>query len=204
MKRVDRLSYCAIIPAYNEEARIGAVVKSVLRYCPALVVDDGSSDCTAIVAAQAGATALIHLQNMGVGAAIRTGMEWVERRYDCAVILGADGQHHSRDWGIYARVHQFYKITASQIPENAVVVTNKPAIYYLITGHKSFRHPYTKDITEVKRAIAGVNYVILDVTGRSDYLFPAIEGWPVCAALPDKAYLVCRPAPRPQNARIGP
>jgi len=61
----------AILPAYNEEASIGAVVLRTRKYADRVVViDDGSSDRTSEVAALAGAVVLRHAKNEGKGAAL--------------------------------------------------------------------------------------------------------------------------------------
>jgi glycosyltransferase involved in cell wall biosynthesis len=86
-----------LIPAYNAAETVGRVVNEVLRVSPrltALVVDDGSGDATAEVADRAGAIVLAHDENMGKGAALRTGFEEFLARSEQAVItLDADGQH---------------------------------------------------------------------------------------------------------------
>ena len=65
-----------LIPAWNEEATVADVVLAArsLVGCDVLVIDDGSSDRTCDVARRAGAMVVSHPFNMGVGAAIRTGM----------------------------------------------------------------------------------------------------------------------------------
>lgn len=70
-----------VIPAFNEAARLPVFLDSVLAYCrehcPAseiIVVDDGSSDDTARLAARPGVRVISHLRNAGKGAAVRTGM----------------------------------------------------------------------------------------------------------------------------------
>ena len=63
-----------IIPAYNEERFIGSVaLKARQQADRVIVVDDGSSDCTAEVAAASGAIVVRHEQNLGKGAALNTG-----------------------------------------------------------------------------------------------------------------------------------
>lgn len=87
----------AIVPAFDEEGAIGAVVAEIAAFDPAIdvvVVDDGSADATAAVAARAGATVLSLPFNLGIGAAVQTGFRWaLERDYDVAVRLDGDGQH---------------------------------------------------------------------------------------------------------------
>jgi dolichol-phosphate mannosyltransferase len=87
----------AVIPAYNEAGKIGAVVRKVPRHHAAcvIVVDDASSDGTVAEARTAGADeVLVHEVNRGVGAAIRTGLSAARRQgCDVAVILSGDDQH---------------------------------------------------------------------------------------------------------------
>jgi len=85
----------ALIPAYNEAARVGDVVTAARRHVDeVVVVDDGSTDETAGVAEQAGATVLRHPQNLGKGAAITTALDYFGRsNAELAILLDADGQH---------------------------------------------------------------------------------------------------------------
>ncbi len=87
---------CIIIPAFNEAARIAAVVCRAKAHCPdVVVVDDGSSDRTAATAEAAGATVVRHPQNRGKGVALQTGFAYArERGFDIAITLDADGQHN--------------------------------------------------------------------------------------------------------------
>ena len=70
-----------VIPAYNEAARVGPSLRRAAAYLGGrgvahelLVVDDGSRDATAEVAAAAGARVLRHDRNRGKGAAVKTGV----------------------------------------------------------------------------------------------------------------------------------
>jgi len=83
-----------IIPAYNEEAVIGRVVKRTRTAkpgCEIIVVDDGSTDRTPIIAEQAGARVVRHPYNKGNGAAVKTGIR--AARGEVILLLDADGQH---------------------------------------------------------------------------------------------------------------
>jgi glycosyltransferase involved in cell wall biosynthesis len=85
----------ALIPAYNEERFIGSVVLKARNYAQTvLVVDDGSSDCTASVAVAAGALVVRHTANQGKGVALNTGLHLArDHSPDVVVMLDADGQH---------------------------------------------------------------------------------------------------------------
>ncbi len=85
----------AVIPAYNEGTRIGAVVKAAMHQVDlVIVVDDGSADNTAEQARTAGATVVVHPDNCGAGAATMTGVEAARLVGATIVItLDADEQH---------------------------------------------------------------------------------------------------------------
>src|SRR4051812_22923871 len=86
-----------VIPAWNERGSVGWVVRELREGYPemdVLVVDDGSQDDTAAVAADAGATVCRLPFNLGVGGAMRTGYRYALRHdYDAVVQVDADGQH---------------------------------------------------------------------------------------------------------------
>lgn len=90
-----------VVPALNERESVGRVVRDTLRVLPGvacLVVDDGSGDDTAAVAAAAGATVLRLPYNLGVGGAMRTGFRYArDHGFDVVVQVDADGQHDPRD-----------------------------------------------------------------------------------------------------------
>ncbi len=85
------------IPAWNEADSVAAVIADVRERLPSadvLVVDDGSSDETGAVAAEAGATVAPLPFNQGLGAALQTGYLYALREgYDFCAHLDADGQH---------------------------------------------------------------------------------------------------------------
>jgi len=85
----------AIVPAFNEEATVGQVVRSLLSLGhQVLVVNDGSSDQTPVFAAREGATVLNLPINLGVGGALRAGFRYaVDMNYEAVVQVDADGQH---------------------------------------------------------------------------------------------------------------
>ncbi|MBQ6102052.1 MAG: glycosyltransferase, partial [Kiritimatiellae bacterium] len=77
MQPTDRIAL--VIPAYNEEETVGAVVRDCLAALPGAsvcVVSDGSSDRTAARAREAGATVLEMPCNLGVGPAVQAGLQW--------------------------------------------------------------------------------------------------------------------------------
>jgi hypothetical protein len=87
------------VPAYNEAESLPAVLGEIPREVAGLrtavlVIDDGSRDGTAGVAAGLGAHVVTHPVNSGQGAALQTGYLVAERLgVDVVVTLDADGQH---------------------------------------------------------------------------------------------------------------
>lgn len=91
---------CVVVPAYNESGAIGPVVASlVARFGSVVVVDDGSTDATAVQATASGATVLRHAVNLGQGAALQTGIEYAAAQPGVKHVLtfDADGQHDVED-----------------------------------------------------------------------------------------------------------
>ena len=84
-----------VIPAFNEERLIGSVVLKILRHSvQVIVVDDGSTDLTAELAASAGAEVVRLPENQGKGAALNVGVKKaLEVDPDAVVLIDADGQH---------------------------------------------------------------------------------------------------------------
>jgi glycosyltransferase involved in cell wall biosynthesis len=83
-----------LIPAYEEESAIGALVESIRalgRWNEILVVDDGSKDQTAERARAAGAKVIRHPYNKGNGAAVKTAVRAAAGEF--ILLLDADGQH---------------------------------------------------------------------------------------------------------------
>src|SRR5712691_2498770 len=89
------LSVIVIVPVFNEEAKIGKVVRRIPRQVvdEVLVVDDGSTDHSAEVTRSLGAQVISLGATLGVGAALRTGYRHaVEHRYDVAVTVAGNNK----------------------------------------------------------------------------------------------------------------
>lgn len=86
----------ALIPCFNAESLVGPVVRSTRCHLPETwVVDDGSRDASADVAAREGAKVIRHETNRGKGSALLTGFRTLLARDEIEAILtlDADGQH---------------------------------------------------------------------------------------------------------------
>ena len=87
----------AIIPAYNEEVAISAIIKMSLKFVDyVLVVDDGSTDRTSQIAKDAGARVIKHYNNLGKGVSLKDAFAEV-RGYDIVVTIDGDGQHNPNE-----------------------------------------------------------------------------------------------------------
>lgn len=93
-----------MMPALNESATIASVIERVPRDIEGIaevevvVIDDGSSDDTTSLARAAGAHVIRHGRNLGVGAALQSGLAHaLRRRADIAVNIDSDGQFDPED-----------------------------------------------------------------------------------------------------------
>jgi glycosyltransferase involved in cell wall biosynthesis len=94
----DKFSVSVVIPAYNETATVGEVVKGILELHPhfeIIVINDGSTDETAEVAKDAGAIVYSHPYNIGNGAAIKSGIRIASG--EILVFMDGDGQHDPKE-----------------------------------------------------------------------------------------------------------
>jgi glycosyltransferase involved in cell wall biosynthesis len=96
-----RSLYLAVVPAYNESATIVDVIEALRRDAPefdTVVVDDGSTDSTDVLARAAGAKVLKLPFNVGIGGAVQTGFVYArEHGYDFLAQVDADGQHDAEE-----------------------------------------------------------------------------------------------------------
>lgn len=96
---LNKLSIAVVIPALNEEENLGEVIEKIPGFADhIIVVDDGSTDRTAEVAREKGATVVSHRVNRGVGAALSTGVRTVlGMDVDIMVNMDGDGQFNPPD-----------------------------------------------------------------------------------------------------------
>lgn len=95
----ERKDLLIIIPAYNEEANIGAVLEQlhqpeIFRIADVLVMNDASKDHTAQIAREEGCAVVTHIFNLGYGSGLQVGYKYaLEHGYQYLVQMDADGQH---------------------------------------------------------------------------------------------------------------
>ena len=91
-----------VIPAYNEEGRVGVVVRGVKRYQKSidkiLVVNDGSTDDTLKEAERTGATVHSFEENKGMGHVLTYAFDYaVHNNYDIVVRIDSDTQDDPKE-----------------------------------------------------------------------------------------------------------
>ncbi|MEH6515081.1 MAG: glycosyltransferase family 2 protein [Halioglobus sp.] len=87
-----------LIPAFNEDEVIGAVIAEIREACdhPVIVIDDASNDDTIAKSKKAGATIISLPVQLGAWGATQTGLRYAARHgYDIAITMDADGQHEA-------------------------------------------------------------------------------------------------------------
>jgi dolichyl-phosphate beta-glucosyltransferase len=152
-----RRSISIIIPAYNEEKRLPGTLDTVRRYLAAggwdfseiLVVDDGSRDATARVAAEAGARVLRNPGNCGKGYTVRHGM--LEAKGDWVLFTDAD---------LSAPIDELEKLWAAVERENAPAAIGSRALDRSLIGiHQPFfREAMGRFFNLVMRAVTGLPF----------------------------------------------
>ncbi|HVF74911.1 MAG TPA: alkaline phosphatase family protein [Acidimicrobiales bacterium] len=94
----------AILPVRNEAATVASVIERVPADWETVVVDDGSTDDSAAIAVAAGAKVVAHDRNLGLGAAVRTGLETAHAMgASVAAFLDADGEYDPAELPTLAR-----------------------------------------------------------------------------------------------------
>jgi glycosyltransferase involved in cell wall biosynthesis len=88
--------FLTALPVFNEARHVTAVLDEVVKYAgDVLVVDDGSTDGTReLLAQRSDIMVLLHPQNRGYGAALKTAFDYaILNRYELVVTIDCDGQH---------------------------------------------------------------------------------------------------------------
>jgi len=85
-----------VIPAYNEESSVyNVVMRSKKHANEVIVIDDGSVDCTAQIAEEAGAKVILNERRRGYIETIKAGFQQAEG--GIIVTIDADGEHNPDD-----------------------------------------------------------------------------------------------------------
>ncbi len=137
-----------VIPAFNEEQNIEAVVGELIRDYPQLdyvVVNDGSTDHTARICREHGYNLLDLPVNLGLAGSFQAGMKYAyQKNYEYAIQFDGDGQHRP----------EFIEAMREKMQEGYDIVIGSR----FIKGHKdlSMRMIGSRVITWVIRMTTGV------------------------------------------------
>jgi glycosyltransferase involved in cell wall biosynthesis len=179
----DAKSLLIIIPAYNEEHAIGAVVKEVhevIPGTPVLVINDCSIDSTVYVAENAGARVLSLPHHLGLGGAVQAGYKLAfELGYEYVIRIDGDGQHDPRD---IPRIYEALRTCNCQmvIGSRFVEESGRHTSLLRSLGIRFFRlvlRPILgKPVRDPTSGFVGVNRAALEVFSKSFPLeYPEIE-----------------------------
>lgn len=125
---MDGNKVIAVIPALNEEKTISKVIMDVKKYVDEIIlVDDASTDKTAIIAQREGASVLSHKKNQGYDKSIDDGFALAAKRGATIILtFDGDGQHNPED---------IPKITEPILNGKADVVVGKRPHYARMTEY---------------------------------------------------------------------
>ena len=167
-----------IIPAYNEATSIGSVVEGVKRFLDdvdeILVIDDGSTDETAMLAKEAGARVISRPYNIGNGAAVKVGLR--NAKGDIVITMDGDGQH-----------------TPSDIPR----LLEHVGSYDMVVGARGWDGSFHRNIAnkvynllasyvtgmKIKDLTSGMRVIKADIAKRYIYLLPNSFSYPTTITL---------------------
>ncbi len=183
-----------VVPAFNEVASIGQVLVGIQSHgFRVLVIDDGSTDETSVVAHQKNAIVLSLPLNVGVGGALRCGFRYaVENGFSAIIQCDADGQHlpsHLKDlveatnrtdahmmigsrFGSEKTTHdpsllrRFAMLTLSKVAQHAT----KHSITDSTSGFRLIREPLLSELaTHLPAYYLGDTFETVVVAGRAGY-----------------------------------
>jgi glycosyltransferase involved in cell wall biosynthesis len=143
-----------IIPAYNEEESLHNVVADVhaANIGDILVIDDGSVDHTAQVAAAHGAHVVRLPYNLGIGAAVQTGLKYaLKLDYEFVLRVDGDGQHS---------ISEAKRLLEHVIDDHADITIGSR----FIPGHQTYKPPMSRAL-----GILWFSKLVSWLTGNSIY-----------------------------------
>ncbi len=168
-----------IIPAHNEAQTIGNLILKIRALYPKIeiiVINDGSTDDTAAVARNAGATVYSHPYNIGNGAAIKSGIRIASG--DILVFMDGDGQHEPEDIAkLLEYLPEFDMVVGARSKGNHASLgrtVGNTAYNWLASYVAKFR---VEDLTSGFRAVKA------DIAHNLLYLFPNTYSYPTTLTL---------------------
>jgi len=130
---------CVVIPTYNNEKTLAAVIDSVLEYIASVVVvNDGSTDGTSKILDEYKERIKIitYEKNQGKGYALKRGLDCAEQMgYNYVLTIDSDGQHYAEDIPLFLEA-------AKQHP-NALIVGNRNLVQDNMPKKNTFANKFS-------------------------------------------------------------
>jgi glycosyltransferase involved in cell wall biosynthesis len=168
-----------IVPAFNESANIESLIRSIMSLYPnyeLLVIDDGSEDGTAQIAADAGAKVYRHPYNIGNGAAVKTGIR--NAKGNILVFMDGDGQHDPKDIHRLVDAMKSYDLAVGARPKGG------QATFFRAIGNRFYNRmaSYVAKYP-IEDLTSGFRAVKTEVAREFIYLLPNTYSYPTTLTL---------------------
>lgn len=137
-QRAVALKCCVLIPTYNNEQTLLAVIQDAKEYVnDIVVVNDGSTDSTSeILAACDGIMICEYTPNKGKGMALRKGFDYAHQQgFDYAITMDSDGQHYAKDLPIF--------LEKLEEEKNAIIMGKRNMNQENVPGKSSFGNRFS-------------------------------------------------------------
>lgn len=169
-----------IIPAYNEQGRVGKVVKAAVE-CDivdeVIVVDDGSEDATADEARRAGAKVIISPKNLGKGSALKIGISNTDA--DIYVLLDADlinfKSEHIRELLDPLLNDPQIGMTVGRFRDGRLATDLSQIIAPNISGQRALRRELAKKIPDIRSYGYAIEIFLNDFARNNGYRIKYVD-----------------------------
>ncbi len=121
-----------VIPAYNEEKTIGTLIdeiKTIMKECEIIVVDDGSNDSTAKIVQEKDVVLIQLTKNRGYGFALKFGIR--KAKYDIIAIIDADGTYPTSEIHSLMKYIGEYDMVVGARSKQKIPLIRRPAKFFL-------------------------------------------------------------------------
>ena len=136
--KFKQLQVCVIIPTYNNQGTLAAIITDVLGYTnQVIVVNDGSTDDTqAIIQSFPQIQSVSYTGNVGKGWALRKAFEFAaEQGYGYAITIDSDGQHFASDLPAF--------IEKLELEPHSLIIGSRNMEQSSVPGKSSFGHKFS-------------------------------------------------------------